>query len=111
MTRESETTKDNNCRDYQMAKGKCKNLTNSPSAPLEPRAYLPAKLPDTCKGPHRIPHGILRPLVSGTQRQPQSNRAEPETAGNKEADYPGLTWGTSPFCSTRTPGYLASGVA
>jgi hypothetical protein len=24
--------------------------------------------PNTCKGPHRIPHGILRPLVSETQR-------------------------------------------
>jgi hypothetical protein len=44
-----------------------------------------------CSGPHRIPHGILSPLVSGTQRLPQSNRAEPETAGNREADYPGLT--------------------
>jgi hypothetical protein len=29
---------------------------------------------------------------------------------NREADYPGLTWGTSPFRSTRAPGYLASGV-
>jgi hypothetical protein len=37
----------------------------APSAPLEPRASLPAELPDTRKGPHRIPHGILRPLVSG----------------------------------------------
>jgi hypothetical protein len=34
----------------------------------------------------------------------------PRTAGNREADYPGLTWGTSPFRSTRAPGYLASGV-
>ena len=40
----------------------------------------------TRKGPHRIPHGILRPLVSGTQRWPQSNRAEPETAVHREAD-------------------------
>ena len=66
---------------------------------------------DTHKGPHRIPHGILRPLVSGTLSLPQSNRTEPETAGNREADYPGLTWGTSPFRSTRAVGYLASGVA
>jgi hypothetical protein len=72
---------------------------------------LPAESPDTRKGPHRIPHGILRPLVSGTQRLPQSNRAEPETAVHREANYMGLTWGTSPFRSTRAPGYLASGVA
>jgi hypothetical protein len=83
----------------------------APSTPLEPQASLPAELPDTRKGPHRIPHGILRPLVSGTQRWPQSNRAEPETAVHREAEYTGLTWGTSPFRSTRAPGYLASGVA
>jgi hypothetical protein len=66
--------------------------------------------PNTCKGPHRTPHGILRPLVSETQRLPQSNDAEPETALHGEAGYPGLIWGTSPFCSTRAPGYLASRV-
>jgi hypothetical protein len=44
--------------------------------PLEPRASWPAELPDTLKGPHRILHGILRPLVSGTQRRPQSNCAD-----------------------------------
>jgi hypothetical protein len=37
---------------------------------------IKGELPDTSKGPHRIPHGILRPLVSGTQRRPQSNRAD-----------------------------------
>jgi hypothetical protein len=67
--------------------------------------------PNTCKGPHRTPHGILRPLVSGTQRLPQSNRPEPETAVHREAGFPGLIWGTSPFRSIRAPGYLASGVA
>jgi hypothetical protein len=67
---------------------------------------LPADSPNTRTGPHRIPHGILRPLVSGTQDLPQSNRAEPETEGNREAGYPGLIWGTSSFCSTRAPGYL-----
>jgi hypothetical protein len=82
-----------------------------PSAPLEPRASLPVELPDTRKGPHRIPHGILRPLVSGTQRRPQSNHSKPKTAAHREADYLGLTWGTSPFRSTRAPAYLASGVA
>jgi hypothetical protein len=81
-----------------------------PSAPLEHRGALPAESPNTRKGPHRIPHEILRPLVSGTQRLPQSNCVEPETAVNREADYPGLTWGTSPFHSTRALGYLASGV-
>ena len=55
---------------------------------LEPRATLPAELPDTRKGPHRIPHGILRPLVSGTQCLLQSNRSGPETALIKEADNP-----------------------
>jgi hypothetical protein len=42
----------------------------APSAPLEPQANLPAESPDTRKGPHRIPQGILRPLVSGTQLLP-----------------------------------------
>ena len=58
-------------------------------------------LPNTRKGPHGTPHGILRPLVSGTQHWPQSNRTEPETAVHREAGYPGLIWGTSPFRSTR----------
>ena len=78
---------------------------------LEPRATLPAELPDTRKGPHRIPHGILRPLVSGTQRRPQSNRTEPETAVHREADCPGLTRDKNPFHSTQAAGFLASGVA
>jgi hypothetical protein len=74
--------------------------------------YLASRvLPNTRKDPHGTPHGILRPLVSGTQRLPQSNRAEPETVVHREAGYPGLIWGTSPFRSTRAPGYLASGVA
>jgi hypothetical protein len=74
--------------------------------------YLASRvLPNTCKGTHRTPHGILRPLVSGTQRLPQSNRTEPETAVHREAGYPGLIWGTSPFHSTRAPGYLASRVS
>jgi hypothetical protein len=47
------------------------------------------------------PHGTLRPLVSGPQCLPQSNRAELETAVHREAGYPGLIWGTSPFRSTR----------
>jgi hypothetical protein len=71
---------------------------------------LPGESPETCKGPHRTPHGILRPRGSGTQRLPQSKLAEPETEVHREADYPGLTWGTSPFRSTRAPGYLASRV-
>jgi hypothetical protein len=62
-----------------------------PSAPLEPEGTLPADSPNTRTGPHRILHGILRPLVSGNQRLPQSNRKEPETVGNREAGYPGLT--------------------
>ena len=55
---------------------KGRKAKKAPSAPLEPRASWPAELPDTRKGPHRIPHGILRPLVSGTQRRPQSNCAD-----------------------------------
>jgi hypothetical protein len=49
---------------------------------------LPGESPDTRKDSHRIPHRILRPLVSGTQRLLQSNRAGPETALIKEADKP-----------------------
>jgi hypothetical protein len=86
--------------------------TTSPFHSTRALRYLASGVsPNTRKGPHRIPHGILRPLVSGTQPLPQSNRAEPVTAVNREADYPGLTWDTSPFRSTRAPGYLASGVA
>ena len=44
--------------------------------------------PDTSKDPHRILHGILRTLVSGTQLLLQSNHQEPETALIKEADNP-----------------------
>ena len=45
-----------------------------------------AESPDSCKEPDRIPHGILRPLVSGTQRLLQTNLTGPETALTKEAD-------------------------
>jgi hypothetical protein len=72
-------------------------------AALDSRApgYLASGVsPNTCKCPHRTPHGILRPLVSETQRLPQSNCAEPETAVHREAGYLGLIWGTSPFHST-----------
>ena len=57
-----------------------------PSGPLQHQGALPAESPNTRKDPHRIPHGILRPLVSGTQRLLQSNRAGPETALTREAD-------------------------
>jgi hypothetical protein len=84
----------------------------SPFRSTRSPGYLASRvLPNTHKGPHRIPHGILRPLVCGTQRLPQSNRTEPETAVHREAGYPGRIWGTSPFCSTRAPGYLASRVS
>jgi hypothetical protein len=36
----------------------------------------------------------------------QSNRAEPETAVHREAGYPGLIWGKSPFRSTRDQPFL-----
>jgi hypothetical protein len=52
------------------------------------RGPWPGESADTRKVPHRIRHGILRPLVSGTQRLLQSNRAGPETALIKEADNP-----------------------
>ena len=84
----------------------------SPFCSTPAPGYLASRvLPNTRKGPHGTPHGIPRPLVSGTQRLALSNRAEPETAVHREAGYPGLIWGTSPFCSTRAPGYLASRVA
>jgi hypothetical protein len=84
----------------------------SPFRSTRALSYLTSRdSPNTRKGPHGTPHGILRPLVSGTQHLPQSNRTEPETGVHREAGYPGLIWGTSPFHSTRAPGYLASGVA
>jgi hypothetical protein len=42
--------------------------------------------PDIRKDPHRTPHGILKPLVSGTQCLLQSNRTGLETALTREAD-------------------------
>jgi hypothetical protein len=59
-----------------------------PSSPLQHWGPWPWESPDTHKDPHRICHGILRPLVSGTQHLIQSNRAGPETALIKEADNP-----------------------
>jgi hypothetical protein len=58
------------------------------SGPLQHRGALPTESPDTRKEPHRIPHGILRPLVSGTQHLLQSNREGPETALTRKADNP-----------------------
>ena len=43
---------------------------------------------------------FLYNLTGGDACLADANRAEPETAVNREADYPGLTWGTSPFRST-----------
>jgi hypothetical protein len=40
----------------------------------------------TPQATHKTRHGILRPLVSGTQLLLQSNRSGPETALIKEAD-------------------------
>jgi hypothetical protein len=55
---------------------------------LQHQGVLPAESPDTHKEPHKIPHGTLRPLVSGTQRLLQSNHVAPETALIKKADNP-----------------------
>jgi hypothetical protein len=41
-----------------------------PSGPLQHRGPWPGESPDTRKDPYRIHHGILRPLVSGTQLLP-----------------------------------------
>jgi hypothetical protein len=65
-----------------------KLLTQVPSGTLQHRDSLPTESPDTFKDPHRIPHGILRPLVSGTQRLLQSNLEGPENALTREADNP-----------------------
>ena len=65
---------------------------------------MPAESPDTRKDPHRIPHGILIPLVSGTQRLLQSNRVGPETALTREAD----NWPDQGHKSL--PGHSSSGV-
>jgi hypothetical protein len=59
-----------------------------PSTPLQHRGPWLGESLDTCKDPHRFHHGILRPLVSGTQHLLQSNRTGPETALIKEADNP-----------------------
>jgi hypothetical protein len=59
-----------------------------PSGPCQHEGSLHAESPDTSKNPHRTLHGILRPLVSGTQRLLQSNRVGPETALIREAENP-----------------------
>lgn len=61
---------------------------SGPSGSLQHRGALLEEFPHTRKDPHRIPHGILRPLVSGTQCLLQSNRVGPETALTREADNP-----------------------
>jgi hypothetical protein len=91
--------------------GQCSQIACKMSQDGAPGYLASRVLPNTRKGAHGTPHGILRPLVSGTQRLPQSSRAEHETVVHREAGYPGLIWGTNPFRSTRAPGYLASGVA
>jgi hypothetical protein len=58
---------------------------------------LPMESLGTCKDPHRIPHGILRPLVSGTQHLLKSNRTRPETALTREADNPACSGAQVPF--------------
>jgi hypothetical protein len=56
----------------EMLKGLSKKEELRTRAP----GYLASRvLPNTRKGPHGTPHGILRPLVSGIQRLPQSNGA------------------------------------
>jgi hypothetical protein len=59
-----------------------------PSGPLQHQGALPAESLDTGKDPDRIPLGILRPLVSGTQHLLQSNRVGPETELTREKENP-----------------------
>jgi hypothetical protein len=60
---------------------KGKKIPQVPSCPLQHRGALPVESLDTCKDPHRIPHGILRPLVSGTQLLP-GGRFEHQISGH-----------------------------
>jgi hypothetical protein len=48
----------------------CPRKRIKPSGPLEHWGALPVESLDTRKDPQKIPHGILRPLVSGTQLLP-----------------------------------------
>jgi hypothetical protein len=57
-----------------------KTEINKEISGLEHWGALPAESPNTRKGPHRIPHGILRPLVSGTQLLP-GGRFEHQISG------------------------------
>ena len=61
-------------------------MRSQASGPLLHHGPWPGESADTRKDPHRIRHGILRPLVNGTQRLLQSNLAGRETALIKEAD-------------------------
>jgi hypothetical protein len=77
-----------------------------PSGPLQHWGALPAESPDTGKDPHRIPHGILRPLVSQTQHMLQSNHAGPETALTREADNPAWSGTKVPSGPLQHRGFL-----
>jgi hypothetical protein len=73
-----------------------------PSSPLQHQGALPSESLDTSKEPHRIPYGILRPLMTGTRHLLQSNLAGSETALIKEADNP--AWSEAQFpASSRLP--------
>jgi hypothetical protein len=65
-----------------------KNLQKAQQAHGSTVVPDPGESADTRKDPHRIRHGILRPLVSGTQRLLQSNLQGPQTALIKEAGNP-----------------------
>ena len=77
-----------------------------PSGPLQHQGALPSESPDTRKEPHRIPHGILSPLVSGTQHLLQSNRAGSETALIREAEKPASSGSQFPSCPYQHRGTL-----
>jgi hypothetical protein len=75
---------------------------------LQHRGALPVESPDTRKDPHKIPHWILKPLVSGTQCLLQSNRMEPETALTREADNPAWSGAQVPSSPPKHRGALHS---
>jgi hypothetical protein len=59
-----------------------------PSGPLQHQGPWLGESPDTRKDPHRIPHGILRPLVSEKQHLLQFNLVGPEISLIREAENP-----------------------
>jgi hypothetical protein len=79
-----------------------------PSGPLQHQGACGVSGHTQGKDPHRIPNGILRPLVSGTQSLLQTNRMGSETALTREADNPAWSGAQGHSSTLQLRGFLHS---